>query len=328
MTIYSAQSGDWSSTSTWVGGVVPNLNTDDVVIAAGHTVTIQSGSSLTLAPGRWLSVDASGTLEVAGSLQLDSGSSTSIDGGLSVASGYTLNVYGELTVNSGGWLDCYGSVYFDSGNGPTINGSLYVGVNGSLYVSNSTNLTVNGSLYVDSNGYLYLNWYANLYLNGTGTIWGYVSVEYYSYLYVHSQLTVELGAGLYSNYSACTQVESGGVLTLIGWMDVYDGATLYVASGGRMRIEREGGLGVSYYANVTVEGVMDAFGYFSLNNDAYLNVYGDGRIQAYRSLYISGQMFGGGRIEMLRREAQILDYNGNRLIVFDRAYGYAPTLIA
>lgn len=328
MTIYSAQSGDWSSTSTWVGGVVPDLYNDDVVIAAGHTVAIQSGDSLTLGSGRWLSVEGSATLDLYGYLQLDYGSSTTVDGGIYVESGYSLYAYGDFSVNSGGWLDCYGSVYFDSGNSPTIDGGLYVGYNGSLYVSNSTNLTVNGSLYVDSNGYLYLNWYANVYLYGTGTVWGYMYVEYYSYLYVYSQLTVESGAGLYSNYSAYTQVESGGVLTLIGWIDVYDGATLYVVNGGRMRIERDGGMSISYWASMTVEGVVEVFGSFTLYYDAYLNVYGDGRIQAYRSLYISGQMFGGGRIEMLRREAQILDYNGNRLIVFDRAYGYAPTLIA
>lgn len=203
-----------------------------------------------------------------------------------------------------------------------------MGYNGNLYVSNSTTLTVNGSLYVESNGSLYLNWYANLYLYGTATIWGYLYVEYYSYLYVYSQLTVESGAGLYNSYSAYTQVESGGVLTLIGWMDVYDGATLSVVNGGRIRIERDGGMSISYWAGMTVEGVVQVFGSFTLYYDGHLNVYGDGRIQAYRSIYISGQMFGGGRIEVLRRETQINDCYGNRLIVFDRTYGYTSTLIA
>lgn len=45
-TITSFQSGDWHTGSTWVGGVVPD-ETCDVVIAAGHIVTVNAATTIT-----------------------------------------------------------------------------------------------------------------------------------------------------------------------------------------------------------------------------------------------------------------------------------------
>lgn len=44
-TITSAQSGNFSATATWVGGVVP-VNADSFVVASGHTVTLDTGMSV------------------------------------------------------------------------------------------------------------------------------------------------------------------------------------------------------------------------------------------------------------------------------------------
>lgn len=43
--ITSAQTGSWTTASTWVGGVVPTTN-DSVIIASGHTVTLSSNTNI------------------------------------------------------------------------------------------------------------------------------------------------------------------------------------------------------------------------------------------------------------------------------------------
>lgn len=78
-TITSAQSGNWATTSTWVGGVVPT-NADDVVIANGHTVTVNTAAVI-----QALSINGSGTLRP------DASSARSIEmtGALTIADALT-----------------------------------------------------------------------------------------------------------------------------------------------------------------------------------------------------------------------------------------------
>ena len=86
-TITSAATGNWSSTATWVGGVVPTAD-NNVVIAAGHTVSVDVNIA------RCQNVSVDGTLQYAGT------STTSL-----------MDILGDLTVNATG--------LFFSGSGTT-----------------------------------------------------------------------------------------------------------------------------------------------------------------------------------------------------------------
>ncbi|MBL3655371.1 T9SS type A sorting domain-containing protein [Fulvivirga sediminis] len=84
-TIESAQSGDWNSTSTWVGGVVPTAaNSSGIVVNNSHTVTVNSN----------VSADQM-IINDGGELIINSGSTFTVGAG----SG------DDLTVSSGGILE-------------------------------------------------------------------------------------------------------------------------------------------------------------------------------------------------------------------------------
>ena len=74
--ITSAGTGLWDAPATWVGGVVPTVN-DNVTIAAGHTVTINSSNafSVTVQSGGVLEFEATTarTLTVGSSVTINSG---------------------------------------------------------------------------------------------------------------------------------------------------------------------------------------------------------------------------------------------------------------
>ena len=85
--ITSAQTGNWSATSTWTGGVVPVLG-DSVTISSGHTVTVDGTYSV--------GDDTASAVQVLGTLKASRSANSQI------------TVRGRLYITTGGTLD-YGT---------------------------------------------------------------------------------------------------------------------------------------------------------------------------------------------------------------------------
>jgi hypothetical protein len=84
-TITSAATGNWTTPATWMGGVVPSF-ADNVVIANGHTVTIDAA------------------VQSCNNLTVGQGTSGLLNYGVSPLS---FSVNGNLTVASGGVFNCF-----------------------------------------------------------------------------------------------------------------------------------------------------------------------------------------------------------------------------
>ncbi|NMC43023.1 MAG: T9SS type A sorting domain-containing protein [candidate division Zixibacteria bacterium] len=125
--IATAQSGDWSLGTTWVGGTVPGTD-DDVTVASDHvvivstdvaaaTVTIASNSGvtngITINPGARLSVSGAVTMTVptSGTSTISVGAGTLQAGSITIPGSATAGRTCAVTIGSG-TIDVTGSVTF------------------------------------------------------------------------------------------------------------------------------------------------------------------------------------------------------------------------
>jgi len=143
-TITSAASGDWNNPFTWVGSTIP-ASTDDVIIAAGHTVNV----NISPANCKNITINNTGTLNF-------------------TLGGANLNVYGNWT-NNGTLIAGTGRVLFFGTGSATISGSSpsafynltinkgtditsVVEANGAGAISNSNNITITNGLFKMTTG--------------------------------------------------------------------------------------------------------------------------------------------------------------------------------
>ncbi|MEM3373405.1 MAG: G8 domain-containing protein, partial [Candidatus Anstonellales archaeon] len=107
--IKSSTSGNWDDAATWVGGIIPSAN-DDVIIDAGHIVTINTSSAVC----KNLQVDGTllfgdndnQSITVNGSITIGAtGVWNSMSGTLTATRISKITLYGDLTVINGGKFD-------------------------------------------------------------------------------------------------------------------------------------------------------------------------------------------------------------------------------
>jgi len=235
-TFTSIQSGSWHTATTWDQGAIPNLAVDDVVIAAGHTVTFGAGQYASLYPGRFILVVGGGALRVLGAL--DAYSSDVL-------------VLGTLTTE-GDYLYIWGSAELTVYPGATLS------VVSGFYLASTATASIQGQMNVELGALADLFDYPTLTLEVGGTIqtYGICYFEWNSQVVIRDDLSIEEGGAVsLFDYPVVTIEGSGGVF-------VY--GTFYVAW--NARCELFGYLGVAstglinVYKDIRIGGRMTGGG--------------------------------------------------------------------
>jgi hypothetical protein len=180
-TITSAQSGNFSDTATWVGGVVPGVG-DVAVAATGHVIVIdvdvtvdevdQAGTGkFTLGNGRTLTANVTaraGTFTSGGTVEVivTTGNTARIVGDISGVSTTAASIAG-VVMSGTGRLEIKGNITGSAGNVSTAN------FNAMLYISGAGDVDIEGDLLGGSGQVKYaLNNVAASTITVTGNITG------------------------------------------------------------------------------------------------------------------------------------------------------------
>jgi hypothetical protein len=240
----SAQSGNWHDPLTWDQGAVPDLSVDDVIVASGHEVVLESSEYESLEPGHLLAVGTGGTLRIQGGIDAY-GSDVIVVGDL-IAEGSHLAIWG------GGHLeiDPTGTVTVDSG----------------FYLESEGTADVEGVLEITSGGDMSVYWDGVLTVATGGVLdfYGYGYVEDFSEFHLHGDFQINTGGTLSIAYYAAMTIEQDGVAvidgtlstTYYGLIDVF--GYLGVAADGYLRVYPNAQVNV--YNDIRVGGRMTGGG--------------------------------------------------------------------
>lgn len=176
--IQSAQSGNWSSSTTWVGGIIPNGN-DAVIINANHQVTLDNSAFATRNANTTVNLNGTLTASVTcvnNASMLVNGSFKLISGGWATGNNFVYGTSSNLIFDLGsGFYEVYNTdVFWPITNGPknvyqatipssalpaglrlnnmtrTVEGIM--SVDAGIHLSNAS-LILNGTVQINTNGY-------------------------------------------------------------------------------------------------------------------------------------------------------------------------------
>jgi len=196
-----------------------SLQLDDSATVTG-TVSVMSGTTLTVGASATLddqgaiTVEADGSMDDEGSVTVDANGSLSIGGRLIVDPTASLDDEGSLTVTSDGAVDDFGQVSVgDTATLTVSQGSLLVGANASL--------SDNGNLTVDADASLAVEGSFAVTADGVVDLLGLVSVGENATLTVNNGSLMEGASGVLDNegdlaVGASGSLAVGGSLTLVG----------------------------------------------------------------------------------------------------------------
>jgi len=240
----SVQSGNWHDPTTWDVGSVPDLSADDVIVADGHEVVLESGQYLSLSPDLLLGIAASGTLRIQGGL--DAYNSNVVVLGTLIAEGDYLAIWGgsELTIDTDGTLS----------------------VSGALYLESEASAIVEGQLIVESGGYadIYYDGVLTLEVGGTWQNYGYCYIEWNAQANIRDDFSVEVGGYLSIYDNSVLNIEADGAVLVLGTISVsWNGRCevfgyLGVHQDGQLRVYA-GGL-INVYKDIRISGRMTGGG--------------------------------------------------------------------